>query len=214
MVFVVSLEGNIGSGKSTLLAALEAAIGKEVRVLQEPVDEWSVPVTSDGKGMLQLFYADRAKNGFAFQMFVLMSRVKQSRKVQFGCVVTERCVASDYELFGKPIREAGLMDDAQWAAYSGWSELVGGTQAPDAVAYLRVSPEKSLERVGHRRRDGEDAIAFADLVALHEAHEAWIARLKEGGVPVLELDGDADGDAAVQAHVAAIAAFLKQMSIT
>ena len=226
----MSLEGNIGSGKSTVLAAVEKKRG--TCVLQEPVDEWSTPVDGvpGGPGMLQLFYADRVRNGFAFQMFVMLSRVRQHLDVlrspggrDEGPILTERCLASDYELFGKTMRESGLLDDAQWATYDGWSAVVsdifsaaapdkakgaGCRACPAGVVYLRATPEKSLERVDKRRRDGEAAIALEDLASLHEAHEAWIVRLRADGVPVLTLDGDQDGEQAVEAHADAIAVFL------
>ena len=118
----VSLEGNIGSGKSTLLSAIARA-SADLTVLQEPVDEWSRPVIG-GDGMLQLFYADPARRAFAFQMFVLLSRARQAALVEEhsggGAVLTERCTASDFELFGRPMYEAGAMDDAEWATYRGW----------------------------------------------------------------------------------------------
>jgi deoxyadenosine/deoxycytidine kinase len=215
---LVSLEGNIGSGKSTILAAIskrmDAAIdGARVTVLQEPVDRWS------STGMLQAYYNDPKRNGFAFQMFVMLSRVEQWQKlrskgggVAAAAVLSERCIASDFELFGQPMRNAGIIDDVQWTTYSAWTEHIrsncDGAEAA-AVIYLRVSPEVSIRRITTRGRPGEEAIDGAYIEMLHAAHEQWIARLQRDGARILTLDGDKDGEAAVQEHVDAIASFIE-----
>jgi deoxyadenosine/deoxycytidine kinase len=217
----VSLEGNIGSGKSTLLASVGRATveGGGIRILQEPVEEWSKPYSDQGLGMLQLYYSDPRANGFAFQMFVLLSRIRQQLDVlrdARGIVLTERCMASDFELFGKPMRKSGLMDDAQWTTYREWSRTMHCLLAPGrpaGIVYLRVSPSKSVERIRSRHRDGEEKIDLPYIEMLHLAHEEWIHCLMSDGVPVLILDGEQDGDAAIDAHTTAIIAFIAKLTV-
>ena len=206
----VSLEGNIGSGKSTLLSAIARA-SADLTVLQEPVDEWSRPVIG-GDGMLQLFYADPARRAFAFQMFVLLSRARQAALVEEhsggGAVLTERCTASDFELFGRPMYEAGAMDDAEWATYRGWyAHTTAGMPPMDGVVYLRTTPAVSMSRIASRRRHGEGSIDAGYIERLHATHEAWIQRVCDSGKPVLVLDGDAVGEAAIQANASRVVAF-------
>jgi deoxyadenosine/deoxycytidine kinase len=71
-----------------------------------------------------------------------------------------------------------------------------------------VSPDVSIRRIATRGRPGEDAIDGAYIEMLHAAHEAWIARLQRDGVRILTLDGNKDGDDAVQEHVDAITSFI------
>ena len=216
----MSLEGNIGSGKSTLLAAISSRLKDDALVdmtlLQEPVDRWS------GTGMLEAYYNDPKRNGFAFQMFVMLSRIEQWQQLHgcsdnSGVVLSERCIASDFELFGRPMRDAGIIDDVQWTTYSAWTEHVRrnctGAEAV-AVIYLRVSPNVSIHRIATRGRPGEDAIDTSYIELLHTAHEEWIARLRAKGTVVLVLNGDKDGDVAVQEHVSAILGFIRSFSAT
>lgn len=161
----VTLEGNIGSGKSTLLQRVQQLADERqarqgddspgvrrppvVRTIQEPVHEWSEPLTcgDEGtpaakdrpRGMLQAFYADCARNAFPFQLFVLCSRVKQAWRLlrearhvpetahasgetpdTVVVYLTERCMQTDMELFARAAREEGRMDDVQWSTYLTW----------------------------------------------------------------------------------------------
>ena len=63
------LEGNIGSGKSTFIEFLQTYIQEEkldADVLLEPVEEWESTQDSSGKNILQHYYQDQVKYGFAF----------------------------------------------------------------------------------------------------------------------------------------------------
>jgi deoxyadenosine/deoxycytidine kinase len=193
------LEGNIGAGKSTLLRLLEACDG--LRVETEPVDEWCRPVLPDGRGMLQAFYDDREANGFAFQLYVLLTRLRQARRVgkESRPVLMERCLESDYELFGRSMRESGAFGDPQWETYTAWHEEAC-TDVPrvSVIIYLRATPATCMKRIAARAREGEAAIDEAYLVRLHDAHEAWMARLQqEGIVKVIVLDANQDGEEAI-----------------
>ncbi len=217
-----SLEGNIGSGKSSLLdvvlETLNTAGDQTTKVLHEPVGRWSEPISSSAGGMLQAYYEDPKRNGFAFQMFVLLSRVEQHQEMTacwsgIRAVLSERCVASDFELFGRPMRASGMIDDVQWKAYTAWTEHVRqhvvGAQVSPRVVYLRVLPEVSLQRIARRGRAGEQAIDRAYIEMLHAAHEAWIARVRaEPGARILVLNGNLEGDDAVRCHADLVLRFI------
>lgn len=220
---LVSLEGNIGSGKSTLLDAVILALRDDptTTVLHEPVERWAAPVlnSADGKGMLQAYYDDPKSNGFAFQMLVLLSRIEQYQVPRPGVhtVLSERCVLSDYELFGRSMRESGLLDDVQWTTYTAWTDYARRQHAvqqsqPHYVVYLRVSPEVSMCRIARRGRAGEDAIVREYIEKLHTAHESWIAEVRrDPEARVLVLDGDLEGAGAVLTHANAIVEFLSTL---
>jgi deoxyadenosine/deoxycytidine kinase len=212
---VLSLEGNIGSGKSTLLRALAQ---QGLRVSQEPVDEWSAPSLPDGRGMLQAFYDDKKKNAFAFQMYVLDSRVRQVMDILAAqashpadAVVTERCLASDSGIFAAMLHRSGNLSDVERVSYESAVATMRRLTAeaePAAVVYLRTSPDVCARRVAARARDGESSVDVAYLSSLHEAHEAYVARLSDLGVPVLVLDGNQDGQNAVDAHAGTVRAYV------
>lgn len=218
----VAVEGNIGAGKSTLVAALQrraaaAAAGgaQDVLVLQEPVGEWTAPLAAlseDGDGqprsMLQAFYesTNPDRHAFAFQMYVLLSRLRQGRHADakaVRAVVSERSVDSSVHVFGRAMRASGELDAMQLAVLTSWAdearELGLGPPELDLVVYLRVLPETCAARTARRARPGEQAVTPGRLSRLHDAHDRWADELRAAGRRVLVLDGSAEGMEAVEA---------------
>ena len=74
----IYIEGNIGAGKTTFVEALELYLrDKEIGnafIKREPVDQWLNTKDSTGKNLLEYFYEDTKKYGFAFQMNAFISR--------------------------------------------------------------------------------------------------------------------------------------------
>jgi deoxycitidine kinase/deoxyguanosine kinase len=216
----LSLEGNIGAGKTCLLSQLEAMSQEpqhaakldSLLILQEPVDEWKAPQPMlGGMSMLQAFYANPLRHSFAFQMFVLRTRIRQAvaaRSSGRGVLVTERCMETDRELFTLPLISSGVLSHEEMLAYDTWLEFAredGHLNAcPDVVVYLRCSPEVCMQRVLRRRRAGEEGITLQYLHGLHNAHEAWVARLIQEGRRVVVLDGHLEGAAALAEHADAV----------
>lgn len=72
------VEGNIGAGKTTWLDMVQANTGEDhelIEVVPEPVHMWQN--SPQGHNLLQLFYEDPEKYAFAFQQFVLVTRMQQ-----------------------------------------------------------------------------------------------------------------------------------------
>ena len=191
-----------------------------IRVAFEPVDEWCAPVLPGQQGMLQAFYADPDANGFAFQMYVLLSRAKQARQL---CAVApreqpllmERCTMSDFALFGSMLKRSGRISEAQWVAYKGWHDEVSDafrpfSSTPDATVYLRCSPDVCMRRITRRDRDGETTMQREYLSCLHDAHEEWIETLvqRHGAGRVLVLDAEEEGPDAVARLAESITRFM------
>ena len=77
---IIYLEGNIGSGKSTLIEFLQTYITEknlDADVILEPVEEWMETKDSNETNILEHYYQDAKKYGFAFQINALLSRVKK-----------------------------------------------------------------------------------------------------------------------------------------
>lgn len=204
---LISLEGNIGSGKSTLLSqiaqelsithTLDPHSSPSITVLPEPVDRWASPLEAlGGKSMLQSFYQDGQTNTFAFQMYVLKTRLDQVLDVVEGnTILSERCMHSHDAIFAESARSSGNIDDVQWVAYRGWVDTasrITGESHPMGVIYLRTSPAVCAARIMSRSREAESTLPSKLLLQLHEAHEAFINGLAQRGVPVLTVDGDKD----------------------
>ena len=232
---LVTVEGNIGAGKSTLLKAiaergkeLGEELGIELFVVQEPVDRWCAPVLggdategSERRSLLETYYADRRGTALAFQMYAMLTRVQQladltaeltspgrpSPPGRRTVVVSERCSWSDYELFGRPMRDSGLLSEADWFTYSAWFEAVtvgrlAPALRPSGVAYLRCEPDVCAARIAARARHGEVGIDAAYLELLHGAHETYVAKATADArldLGVLAIDGNANGPEAIRA---------------
>ena len=191
---LVTVEGSIGAGKSTLLKKLAEA-RKDVIVVQEPVSTWSKPVLPDGSSMLEAYYARPKETSMAFQMFAMLTRVQQisdaverAKATNARFIVTERCSWSDYEIFGRPMHEMGVLSDADFFTYTSWfhsvtdvgSGFIGGIR-PSALFYLRCPPETCLARIKGRDRKGEEKISLEYLEKLHEAHERYSYESRKEG---------------------------------
>lgn len=197
---LVSLEGNIGSGKSTLLARISDAFADHgdgrFSILPEPVELWDAPLPAlSGRSMLQAYYAD-GDNSFAFQMYVLKTRLDQVLGVLPGrAILSERCMNSHDTIFASGARSRGNIGDVQWVTYRGWVDSatrMSGEAGPNAVVYLRTSPGVCAQRRRLRSREAECDLPDALLEELHGVHDAYVRSLTERGVPVLLVDGDTD----------------------
>lgn len=204
---LVTVEGGIGAGKSTLLKSIKDLCRDDIVVLQEPVDRWCAPVTSTGESMLESYYADRKGVALAFQMFAMLTRVQQLHELlhhhddKVAIVISERGSWSDYEIFGRPMHESGLLSEVDWHVYSAWFESVtrgalSPPVKPSGVAYLRTNPAVCRGRISKRGRHGEEDIDLDYLGLLHDAHETYVSNFEKNGGNVLEIDATVDLDEA------------------
>lgn len=188
---IFSVEGGIGAGKTTFLAELEEA---GYRVLCEPVDKWTSDMM-DGKSMFELFYEDKNKYGFAFQMYVLQSRIQYiiDTVASFpdDIIIIERCPLTDCKVFAEMMHEEGIINDYDFRVYKKWQEFCMALIPPMAgIVYLRVSPEICVQRIMKRGRSGEQHIDLNYIKLLHKKHEEWLMNLVPTDPSVLVIDGD------------------------
>ena len=182
---VVSVEGNIGAGKSTLLQRLLPFLPPlGGAIVPEPVQEWS------SSGLLQRFYDDPPRWAFSFQMFALMTRLRQAHDhhdhENARLLVVERSAGSDRHIFAAQCKASGLFTPAEGAVYDQVHEWLV-VAPPQAIVYLRCSPAVCYARVRQRARPEEAGITLAYLEALHRRHEDWLQQLQ---LPVLVIDAD------------------------
>lgn len=203
---VVSVVGNIGSGKSSLLDAIKEVSKGSIACVPEPISEWVSPVLSSGQSMLEAYYADKRRNAFAFQMFILLTRVRQIRRSidvverewdggPGAVVVVERGPWVDVPLIGQVVRDQGLTNDSEWLTLTEWSnESLSSLPALCGIVYLRTLPQQCVERIAARARDGENLIDADYVQQIHDSHEANLAstianRCRAPCMPCLILDG-------------------------
>ncbi len=149
--------------------------------MDEPVDEWSTVIDSQGVSILEKYYADQKRYAFAFQMMAFITRASRLRlaleKNPGAVIVTERSVFTDREIFAKMLHDAGKIEDIEYTIYLKWfDELVGAIKV-DGIIYIKMEPDICFQRVLKRNRQGE-AIPLDYLETCHKYHENWLSEAK------------------------------------
>lgn len=198
MVKLFTIEGNIGAGKSTLVKIIKEKLEEEkyIKFLQEPVKQWLNLKNSEGDNILNLFYKDKKRWSYSFQMNAFISKQKliekcidENKKIE--TIISERSVFTDRECFAKQLKEDGYIDDLEWKLYNNWYRWL--TNKSDlkisGIIYLKCSPSTSYSRIKQRAREEEDLIPYEYLCNIHQKHEDWLNNTK---IPVLIIDVEND----------------------
>lgn len=198
MVKLFTIEGNIGAGKSTIIKIIQDHIveNKFVNFLQEPVDEWLNLKNSDGENILDLFYKNKKRWSYSFQMNAFISKqkliekcLKTNKLVETN--ISERSVFTDKECFAKQLKEDNYIDELEWELYNNWYDwLINKSNLnTSGIIYLKCSPETSYNRIKKRARKEENLIPYEYLNNIHKKHEDWLNNTK---IPVLIIDVNED----------------------
>jgi deoxyadenosine/deoxycytidine kinase len=213
---IVSIEGNIGSGKTTLLSNLQNAFpGKNILFVKEPVNVWEEIKDTQGKTMLEKFYADQQKYAFSFQIMAFISRIsllKQSiRENPDSVIITERSLHTDKMVFAQMLFDSGLIEDVNFQIYLKWFDEFSRECPLNRVIYVKTDPDVCIQRIAKRSRAGESVIPIDYLRECHEYHEKMMEALS--AIPQLILDGNVDiyenGDE-LQSWIQQISSFLQE----
>jgi deoxyadenosine/deoxycytidine kinase len=170
---VVEVEGNIASGKSTLLrhlhSVLHASKPNSCSVFGEIINN----------DFLGAFYSDAKKYAFAFQMYMLTTRLHQmseaarQAKDEGKVVFLDRGAVGD-SLFAILNHKLGNMDDQSMNVYKSvcTQRLPASlSESVDILLYLDTSPAECLRRVMTvRKNDAETGIPLSYLESVDEVH--------------------------------------------
>ena len=181
-MFLFTVEGNIGSGKSTFLNVLKDELkhvnGIPVVFVEEPVGEWETIQSEDGKTMIELFYADKEKYAFSFQIMAYISRLKclQNTIQRYpNCIlISERSLLADYHVFAKMLFQDKLMSYENYQIYTKWFHYFQQTSEADGIIYLKTENEVCYQRCISRNRKGEEEISLDYLTSCSRMHDDWI----------------------------------------
>jgi deoxyadenosine/deoxycytidine kinase len=185
---IFSVEGSIGAGKTTFLKSLEDS---GYKVLYEPVDDWTSKKSS-GMSMLEHYYSDKQKYGFAFQMYVFQSRIQHLLKLvetnPNAIIITERCYLTDKNIFAEMMYEQNILNQYEYDVYNEWYMFISKLVPKiDGIIYLQVKPGICIERIIKRNRKGESSIDLNYINCLNEKHESWLNSYDN---PICIVDGN------------------------
>ena len=211
---IISLDGNIGAGKSTLLAEIRKSI-PELRVVDEPVGQWTALKNNTGKNLLELFYEDKKRWAYTFQNCAILTRLKNIKEAVEDLdangkgpqvILTERSVLTDKYVFAQMLRDSGDIDDLEWELYDSWFSIFSKQHQVNGIIYLSTSSMTSKDRIHIRNRQGEDRIQLDYLNALDRQHKQWI---ESTDIPVLTLS--TEPGASLENNIQNIRDFIQQL---
>ncbi len=163
------VRGNIGSGKSSLLHAIEACTQYEsdTLVFLEDTRDWAF--------YLEKFYASPREYVFRFQkqvechFFQLTKRLEQLEEQ--SVVYVERSPLDVLHVFLPLNRQ--LMTPKEYSALSDSMECFANLKVWREAVYYNVEcpAEVCMERIGLRKRDGEEHITLDYVTRLHTLYE-------------------------------------------
>lgn len=180
---IIYIEGNIGSGKSTFINILKEYIKQnriDADVLLEPVEEWENTKDSQGKNILQHYYENQVKYGFAFQINALISRikkiddfVKQSKKKNH---FIERSIFTDKNVFLESNFKNGNITEIEYVIYNQWFDFMLNKfdMRPNGFIMLNTSAKLCSDRIKIRNRTGEEGIPLSYLEIIETFHMQWL----------------------------------------
>jgi deoxyguanosine kinase len=174
----IAIEGVIGVGKTTLARLVQASF--DASLLLEVFEE--NPFLSD-------FYADRERYAFQTQIFFLLSRYHQQRRVVADMLALGKNLIADYT-FEKDALFAGinLMGDELDMYYKVHEALAEKIILPDLIVYLRAETDVLMQRIAFRDRSYERNMERAYIEQLNQAYDAFFADHHGRRSPVLVID--------------------------
>lgn len=176
----IGLSGVIGSGKTTLARNLCEMMNLPLYLEPQTESEY-------GLELLDKFYKNQDKYGFAFQMFLLNERHKQQQQITWnGGGITDRTSYDDY-VFSMGLRDYNNIDDISLRLHRDMIVNFGNEfRHPDLIVYLDVSPEICMERIKIRGRKAEKNMNIDFLRKLYENYEFFLDDISHN-IPVARI---------------------------
>ncbi len=195
---IISIEGNIGAGKSTILSHLRTRFtdtNYNVVFMNEPVDIWETITDENGQTILSKFYEDPKKYAFMFQVTAYTTRMALLRKTiknnpDCDIIICERCLSADRNIFAKMLYDDGLMDHLSYQVYLQLYHDTFEDFPVDGIVYMNASPERCIERINTRRREGESGITLEYLTRCQQYYFDWFESGELSMFDRLMIDAD------------------------
>lgn len=172
MNYYVAIEGVIGVGKTTL-----------ARYLQQMLNASLLIEVFEENPFLARFYQDRARYAFQTQVFFLLSRYHQQRRLH----ELPRPLVSDY-IFAKDhlFAQLNLANEELETYESVYEALAENIPQPDLVVFLRADTTVLMSRIAARDRSYERNMDPYYIDGLRVAYDRFFAEYT--AAPVLTID--------------------------
>ncbi len=160
----IAVEGPIGVGKTSLVNLLARRF-RGTRVLED-VDN----------PFLEEFYRDKRGAAFRCQLFFLLSRYDQQRRLSQRDLFSDLVIA-DYTFAKDKIFAYLNLDDSELMIYNRlYDVLTESVPRPDLVIYLQGSIETIMKRIRKKSKAAEKAASASYLKEVSEAYSHYFYR--------------------------------------
>jgi deoxyadenosine/deoxycytidine kinase len=187
MTIIISIDGNIGAGKTTLINQLKERFNssKNIVFADEPVSEW------EKLGLLQLFYSDKVKYSFLFQMGAFITRfkiLKQLLDTKPKVIITERSLISDLNIFAQMLTDQAFMNETEFHIYKQFYSEFQPMCNTDYFIYVSTPVETCIERIKRRNRTGEENIPVDYLELCDHYHRKMVEKYQDKVIYVDQIE--------------------------
>lgn len=157
-----AIEGVIGVGKTSLVHRLHA-------------DRGGVPyleIVEENPFLVRGFYRDMKRYAFDTEMFFLLSRFRQQRKLLVALEEAEEPIWSDYVFEKNRIFSELTLEGDDYRIWRRlYDSLASEVDPPDLVVYLRADTDVLLDRIRTRNRPFEKDISRSYVERLNRAYD-------------------------------------------
>ena len=173
----IVIEGSIGVGKTTLTNNVAADCSAHAYL----------EIVEDNPFLVNGFYEDIETNAFNTELFFLLARFRQQRKISKHLQTSQQLAISDY-LFQKNAIFASLtLNREDFQIFSSvFAPLNKLTPTPDLVVHLRADVPTLLKRIRLRDRKFERDIQEEYLSKLLSKYDAFFETYTD--TPVITID--------------------------
>ncbi len=172
----IAIEGVIGAGKTTLAKGLADKL--HAGLILEEFEE---------NPFLAKFYSNPMQYAFHTQLYFLMSRYRQQKKIKQMDLFHSRLI-SDY-LFAKDKIFAEVnLNEEELALYDKIYGLIEKEiPRPDLVIYLQSTPDLLFKRIRHRDRSYEKTIEYDYITKLCEAYNSFFIHYNRSSLLIINI---------------------------
>ena len=161
--------------------------------IEEPVDTWQSIKDNSGQNIIELYYTDKKKYGFVFQMMSLCTRLDLLNKYineadDNTIIITERSIYTDAEVFESMLYNMYDINEIEHNVYNLWCSFCIKNLPDIEVIYLDSEPKNAFNRINKRSRSGEQNIELKYIEMCHNFHVNMILNLDENPLMVINID--------------------------
>ena len=178
---IISVEGNIGVGKSTLITIISQLLKNNCEIIYEPIDLWQTIKNTENKNILKLFYEDKLKWAFTFQMIaglsIIQNLINILKTTKKKYIFLDRSFLTTKYAFEKMLYDDGIISDIEHTTYNLLCNIYDNTIFKDYKhihIYLKCDPTISFERIKKRNRSEEINVSLEYLQKLNKYHDMWL----------------------------------------